>query len=54
MHTQVLGIQGMMPAIYSHIIGGGSSKANAKQSVRLGEKYEGGPVTFQKFKIMPN
>ena len=42
----------MVSAIYFHIIGRCDDKANAKQFMCLGEKYKGGPVTFQTFKIM--
>ena len=42
----------MVSVTYFHIIGRCGDKANAKQLVSLGEKFKGGPVTFQKFKIM--
>ena len=41
-----------MSVIRFHIIGRCGDKANAKQLVSLGEKFKGGPVTFQKLKIM--
>lgn len=41
-----------MVSQFTHIIGRFDDKANAKQFMCLGEKYKGGPVTFQTFKIM--